>query len=292
MSVANNMGSQKVADGLEQLGFGKRSGIQLPAEHSGMVPCSRIWKTDYRPGEFMTPALLAMTSIGQSDAQASPLQITAITACIANGGKYYQPRIIKKIDHPTEGETIKQPKLLKDLIKDGLKPSDLQTIRLGMYKAANEEGGTAGRAGLIDYKVAAKTGTVQAGTKSRPRNNAWTTAYAPYNDARYAVTVYVEGGKSGGKVAGALVHQIFRALFTSESGIRLPLAKIGYYGGHFDVIDEIKIPENQLLATALEVVGETGDETSDAILISPDMPIKVTPTRIPLPSITPDADSE
>jgi len=292
MSMANQMGSQKTADGLEALGFGKRTGIKLPNEASGMVPGSRRWKTDLRPGLSMTPALLAMTSIGQSDAQASPLQITSSTAIIANGGKYYQPRIIKQVDHPTKGTFEKPPILVKDLIKEGLKESDLKTIRYGMYKAANESGGTAGRAALTDHKIAAKTGTVQTGPKHKRRNNAWTTAFGPYKDPRYVVTVYVEDGKSGGKVAGALVHQIFRALFTSESGVRLPLAKMGYYGGHFDEIEEIEIPKDQLLSTALEVVGETGDETSDATLVTPNKPVKVTPTRIPLPSITPDADSD
>ena len=44
----------------------------------------------------MTPALDALLSIGQGDAMATPLQMCAIAACVANGGKYYQPRIVKQ----------------------------------------------------------------------------------------------------------------------------------------------------------------------------------------------------
>ena len=298
MSMANRIGPKKLSQSFENLGLGKKTGIRLPNEASGIVPGSRIWKTEIRLNEPMTPALTAMTSIGQFDSKATPLQIAALTATIANGGYYYQPKIIKEINHPLRGTTIEQPKLLLDLTAQGLNPKDLETIRKGLYLAANEAGGTASRAALKNVIVAAKTGTAQVGGKSKRDHHAWTTAFAPYDNPRYVVTVLVESGKSGGKVASPLVHLILRAIFsyeTEEGSFKLPLARLGYDAGHFDPIDEIGLPEEDLLPLALDPLqneGETGNEAAELHDENDDEAVLITPNRIPLPSFTPLPDSD
>ena len=238
----------------------------------------------------MTPARLAMLAIGQDDSEATPLQMAAMVASIANGGKYYRPRIIKRVVDPKKGVVVSDiPELKVDLLSKGMTRAQLEEIRNGMWRAANLSGGTARRAAPKDMEIGAKTGTAQTTDFGRKSHNAWTVAFAPYEQPKFAIAVVVQNGKSGGKVAGPLVHMILRGLFAAENGLRLPLNRMGEVRGNFDPIEEIPLPDGDLLALAIDEEGETGEEASEAQ--SPDAPVKVKPRAIPLPSITPDADS-
>ena len=93
--MANAMGWKAMVDGCSLVGFGKKTGVELPNEDTGILPGSRSWRAA-RPGAVMTPALTAMMSIGQGDMLATPLQMAAMVSTVANGGKYFQPRLVKK----------------------------------------------------------------------------------------------------------------------------------------------------------------------------------------------------
>lgn len=283
MNLGNSMGSKKMVEGFSILNLGRRTGVGLPDEKPGILPGSQTWFQKQDPGTILTSSQVAMMAIGQWDMQATPLQICAITACVANGGKYYQPRLVKTAT--LQGEVIipDAPKLQVDLIADkGVKPSDLKRVQKGMWMAANQPGGTATRVTMEDFPAAAKTGTVQVGPKTNRTNNSWTTAFAPYDDPRYAVTVFVEGGASGGAVAGPLAHIILRGIHLSEQDLRLPIRRMGKYAGHLDRIEEIELPKDSLLTISLvEEAGETGDEVSE--VLDESEPIRVKPNIIPLP---------
>ena len=101
--------------------------------------------------------------------------------------------------------------------------------------------------------------------------------------------VVVQGGKSGGAVAGPLVHLILRGIFAQEGGLKLPLDPMGTYEGNFEPIAQIELPDGDLLPLAIDERGETGEEAVEAEpSVAP--AIKVRPKAIPLPSITPEAD--
>jgi membrane peptidoglycan carboxypeptidase len=231
-----------------------------------------------------------MLAIGQDDSEATPLQMAAMVACIANGGEYYRPRIIKRVVDPKKGVVLSDiPELKVDLLTKGMNAAQLEEVRYGMWKAANKIGGTARRASLENVEVGAKTGTAQTTDFGRKSHNAWTVAFAPYKEPKYAVAVVVQNGKSGGKVAGPLVHLIFRGLFAADSGHPLPLNRMGEVPGNFDPIEETSPLEGDLLSLAIDEEGETGEEASDTQ--SSDAPVKVKPRTLLLPSITPDADT-
>jgi len=106
MSLSGDLGSKVMADTFSLLGFGRKSGILLPYERPGLVPGSNVWKRK-NPGASMTRATLALLSIGQGESLASPLQVCSVAATIANGGRYYQPRIIHRIVSTSpSGETV------------------------------------------------------------------------------------------------------------------------------------------------------------------------------------------
>ena len=292
MDLANRLGTGAMADGFQLLGFGKKTGIRLPAESPGIIPGSNWWRREYRPGASMTPSLLAQLAIGQGDSAATPLQMCALVCSIANRGTYYQPRLVRRIIHPDRGIVLADVPILKaDLLREGIKRQDLELVRRGMWKAANEPGGTARRASMSEVAVAAKTGTAQTTDMGEESHNAWTVAFAPFDSPRYAVAVVVQNGKSGGKVAGPLVRLILRGLFAREGGLKLPLNPMPIYAGNFDPIEEIVLPEGDMLPLAIDEEGETGEEASEAEP-SRAPAIIVRPKAIPLPTITPEADPE
>ncbi len=238
MSLANNLGGKQVVDMFGLLGFGKKTGISVTGEESGLVPGSLNWKRYTNPGEAFTPATLAQLSIGQAQSSCSTLQMACATAAIANNGIYMRPRIIKSVTHPTNGEVVEDiPQIKLDLKNEGVSYGSIQTIKKGMWRAANEQGGTAGRAKFSDtIEVAGKTGTAQTYEFGKKSNNAWTTAFAPYDSPKYAVCAVVIGGRSGGKVAGPIVRETFRALFAEEIPEPEPLEN---YAGNINEIEEL-----------------------------------------------------
>lgn len=292
MKVANELGSQKMLNSFQLLGLGKKTGVELPSESAGFIPGNRFWRTEMRPGASVTPAITGMMSIGQSDSAASPLQLAALVSAIANRGRYYKPRVVKRVIHPHNGVLVQnRPNLKVNLLQEGLKPENLERIRKGMWMAVNEQGGTARRAGVKDKDVSAKTGTAQTVDWGIKSNDAWTVAFAPYDQPRYVVVVAVKRGSSGGAVAGPLVRLILRGLFASEEGLKLPLAKMKEYRGDFIVREKVELPdEGGVIDIAYEDGGETGNEVSD-IPMAPLVAEPQTPV-IPKPTIKQKADAE
>ena len=303
--MANAIGWQGMVDGLSLVGFGQKTGVELPNEDPGILPGSRAWRSA-RPGAVMTPALTAMVSIGQGDMLATPLQLASMVSSIANGGKYYEPRLVKKVTSEDGTVVVPDiPKLKLDLIQSGVKESDLNLIRNGMWKAVNEAGGTAGKVRMADVEIAGKTGTSQTTDNGKKSNNSWVISFAPFDEPRYAVVILVQAGGSGGGVCGPLVNTVYQGIFAQEKGMRLPLKPQTEYAGHLKRIEAIE-PFEDVLASieASEIpeapadtvasaddVGETGDEIAEIIPTAD--PINTTPRdTVPKPTITQETDRE
>ncbi len=291
--LANTMGWKAMVEGCQMVGLGKRTGVELPGEKTGILPGSRAWRAA-NPSAVMTPVLTAFLSIGQGDTMATPLQLCAITACVANGGKYYQPRIVRKAVSE-DGRVVipDKPKLVVDLIEAGIKPKDFELIRKGMWMAVNVPGGTAGKVRMPGMEVAAKTGTAQTTDNGKKSNNSWVISFAPYENPQYAVCVLVQNGGSGGGVCGPLVHLIYSGLFAQDDGLKLPLAPQTEFVGNTDRIEAIPLPEDVLAAinaTEIQDVVETGDEVAEASSEIITHPADNTDT--PTPTLTPEIDDE
>lgn len=309
--LANTIGSKAMVEGCSLVGIGKRTGIELPREDPGLLPGSRAWRA-LRPNESMTPAFTAFLSIGQGDTLATPLQMCAVAATVANGGKYYRPRIVKKAVSE-DGELIigDIPKLEVDLTQSGVKPADIELIRKGMRMSTNEPGGTSGKVRLPNIVAASKSGTAQTVDNGKKSNNSWVMSFAPYDNPKYAICVMVQNGGAGGGVCGPLVNLVYRGLFARDSGVRLPLKPLDVYSGNTDRIEKlITIPPEVIAAVeagdtspAPEAVaavaaempnktddaGETGEEVGEDV---PPSPQPAPDTTVPAPTITPEVDAE
>ncbi|MES2476718.1 MAG: penicillin-binding transpeptidase domain-containing protein [Verrucomicrobiota bacterium] len=311
--LANSIGKDAMVEGCTMVGIGNQTGIELPKEDPGILPGSRAWSAMF-PNLRMTQHEIAQLSIGQGTSMATPLQMAAVAATVANGGKYYNPRIVKEAISSDGQVLVKDEPMLKvDLIESGIKPEEFELIRKGMRMSANDPGGTAGKVKLPDVVISAKTGTAQASDFGKESHNSWIISFAPYENPKYAVCIMVQHRQSGGGVCGPLANLIYRGLFARDlKGIKLPLQpqpKVpGYIGEN---VKTLEVPPEQIAAVEAgqsltppieqpvaevenpqqpEIVedGETGDEVGELPTSSLPEPV---PDVTPTPTITPEVDA-
>lgn len=216
------VGIDQISETLSRIGFGAKTGVDLPSEFVGTLP-SKEWKMQrYRQSWFQGDTL--NTAIGQGNFLATPMQIARYTAQIAKGGKVI-PYFLKSIENNNttiENQMDENKKEIFTLFEK----SQLPYIRDAMYAVANEQGGTSYRyLHNLDVKVAAKTGTAQVVGFSQTdknrvdekqfeyytRSHAWLTSYAPYSKPKYVVTVLLEhGGRN--ITSGATVAKIYQKM--------------------------------------------------------------------------------
>ncbi|EAH7639563.1 penicillin-binding protein 2 [Campylobacter jejuni] len=216
------VGIDQISETLSRIGFGVKTGVDLPSEFVGTLP-SKEWKMQrYRQSWFQGDTL--NTAIGQGNFLATPMQIARYTAQIAKGGEVI-PHFLKSIENNNttiENQMDENKKEIFTLFEK----SQLPYIRDAMYAVANEQGGTSYRyLHNLNVKVAAKTGTAQVVGFSQTdknrvdekqfeyytRSHAWLTSYAPYSKPKYVVTVLLEhGGRN--ITSGATVAKIYQKM--------------------------------------------------------------------------------
>ncbi len=181
----------------DYFGLGKKTGIDLPDEKSGMMSSKEL-KKQLR-NDIWRPADTAQVSIGQFDNAFTPLQIANYISTIANGGKRYTPYIIKSVvgyDGSIINETV------PSYIEVPVKEATIDAVKEGMIAVAAGTDGTAYKYfSDLPFKVAGKTGTAQTSTQASHSANALFVCYAPADDPQIAVAVVVERGAWGSNVA-------------------------------------------------------------------------------------------
>ena len=198
---ANHTGIRNIQTMTNLLGMGKKTGIKITGENPGNIPNPEWLRMQ---GLLWSDAFTALVSIGQGATEASPLQMASVTASATNGGRVFRPRIIKKVIEKN-GEIVweEPPELRADLTKEGITAEQIEIVKRGMWRVVNEGGGTAGRAKSDFTVLSGKTGTAQTANPIQP-TNAWFIAFAPYDEPKYAVCVFVENGNSGGGAASPI----------------------------------------------------------------------------------------
>lgn len=214
---ALKVGIEKISPTLHDLGFGKKTGIDLPNEFIGTVPGKR-WKIDkYNQPWYRGETLI--TAIGQGYFLVTPIQIARYTALLATGFGVV-PHLIDSV------EGVKACFGKDRTIFTKKDKFYLRKIRKYMYEVTHSLHGTATRHIHTKVQIAGKTGTAQVvgipqGEKKRmkedelkyfKRSHAWLTTYGPYKDPQYVVTAIVEHGGHGGSAAGEIISKIYDKL--------------------------------------------------------------------------------
>jgi penicillin-binding protein 2 len=180
-SVQNAMNTWR--DYMVSMGFGYRLGVDLPGEKRGLIPNAEFYDKAYK--KSWNGLTVISISIGQGEVLLTPLQIANLGATIANRGYYYVPHVVRKV----EGEPLDTTFTRKHYTKANR--SAYEYVVKGMRASAL--GGTCHELSRYDFEACGKTGTAQ----NRGHDHSVFMGFAPMNNPKIAVAVYVENGGWG-----------------------------------------------------------------------------------------------
>lgn len=171
-------------------GFGRKLGSDFPSELGGNIPTSNFYNKRYGRRGWKFPTIISL-SIGQGEIGATPLQIANMCATVANRGYYIVPHIIKA----SEGVEIDPLYFQKQYTM--VDTAHFEKAVKGMYMAVNgggAAGGTGFSARVDGLEICGKTGTAQ---NPRGADNSVFICFAPKDDPKIAIAVYVENAGFG-----------------------------------------------------------------------------------------------
>jgi penicillin-binding protein 2 len=236
--VARKLGVDRLSVTAKKFGLGKQVLSDFTEERSGVVPNTK-WKKKFIGQNWYIGETLH-SGIGQGYFQSTPIQLCLMTAQIANGGFKIKPRIIfdKKNNNLKDyvkykNENPNAPITTDLLIKNfNIKKlfddqKNINIVKDAMFSSSNEPGGTSYRHRIENpkYTFAGKTGSSQikrfteaqreAEVKQvdlnyKDRDHALFIAFAPYKDPKYAISVVVEHGGSGGSAAAPIARKVIK----------------------------------------------------------------------------------
>lgn len=214
--LAVEMGIDNIYGFLSKFNFGKKSGIDLEGETSGLLP-SQEWKMKRYKQKWYAGDTVSV-GIGQGYNLVTPMQLAYATATLANNGIAYKPHLVREIrsSRAAENRLLASP----PTIGINLDPAHVDLVKRAMV-AVTQPGGTATVASAgAPYHIAGKTGTAQVvGIKQgekydaskldeRHRDHAWFIAFAPAEQPKIAMAVLVENGGHGGGVAAPIARKL------------------------------------------------------------------------------------
>ena len=185
-------------EGLLKFGLGRKLGIDLPGEKPGLVPTSNYYTKKYQSNKWRSGYNISL-SIGQDAMGITPLQMANIMAIVANRGHYYIPHLIKGIGE----KKIVKPEFVEK-IHAGVDAKYYEPVIEGMSQAVNA-GGTAGASRIAGIEMCGKTGTVQ---NPHGKNHAVFFAFAPRENPKIAIAVFVENAGYGGTWAAPMASML------------------------------------------------------------------------------------
>jgi penicillin-binding protein 2 len=201
---------QKWKNYLSEMGFGNTMNTEFVNELPGFIPEVTYYDRFYGVNRWKALNIISL-AIGQGEIGTTPLQMANMTATIANRGYYYSPHVVKKIgDSQNTGSrfTVKH--------KIDIDSINFEYIINGMEQVVNE-GGTAAGAALRDLIVCGKTGTVQ---NPHGKDHSVFIAFAPKDDPKIAIAVYVEnagfGATYAAPVASLIIEKYIKGQITNK----------------------------------------------------------------------------
>lgn len=223
--VGQEIGIDNMHDYLDRFGLGRKTGVDVSGERSGLVP-SREWKRAAfrnRDDQRWYNGETVIASIGQGYMLATPLQLAAATATLATRGAHYRPHMVAAIEDPLSGErTLIGPERMPDVQISNSFYWD--NVIAAMHDVMQGPRGTARAVGTgAPYEMAGKSGTAQVISIAqdeeydeeelleRQRDHALFISFAPLHDPRIAVAVVIENGSSGSGVAAPVAKAIMDA---------------------------------------------------------------------------------
>ncbi|MDA9753280.1 penicillin-binding protein 2 [Candidatus Pelagibacter sp.] len=217
--LARRLGVDRLSLTAKKFGLGKKVFDNLfNNEKDGLIP-STNWKKNALGRNWLLGETV-ITGIGQGYIQTTPIQLCLMTAQIGNGGHKIYPKLI--LDDNKNEKKDKFNLLVKN-------PNNVKFVQDAMFGSTNEIRGTSYRSRIEDikYQFAGKTGTAQVKRITKKdreldlktvdipyeeRDHALYVAFGPYKNPRYAVSILIEHGGSGGSVAAPIAKKLFKKI--------------------------------------------------------------------------------
>jgi penicillin-binding protein 2 len=193
------LGVKRINEYLDGFSWGQPTGIDLPMEANGLLP-SPEWKEKVKEERWYVGDTYHL-GIGQGDVLVTPTQVAVATAALANGGTVFEPYIVR--NGQREGRVTYSHESTGDSVD--IKGRHIKTVREGMRQAVLS--GSARRLSNLPVAIAGKTGTAQVG--GTDDTHAWFTSFGPYENPSLVLTVLVERGGAGDKVAIPIAEEIW-----------------------------------------------------------------------------------
>ena len=219
--LAVDLGIERMSSFMGRFGFGSRTGIDLPAEATGVLP-SPQWKRGARE-EPWYPGETVIAGIGQGFWVVTPLQLAHATATLAADGVRRQPHLLHATRSGFDGAVVPVPVPVGETL-ELREPAHLDAVDSGLVAVMHGPTGSAREAARgAPYRIAGKTGTAQrvgrTGSESLDvnalpfhlRHRALFIAYAPAEDPQIALALVVEHGGSGSRAAAPVARRILDA---------------------------------------------------------------------------------
>ncbi|MCF8297920.1 MAG: penicillin-binding protein 2 [Saprospiraceae bacterium] len=175
-------------------GLGQRLGIDLPSCRPGVIPDVTFYDKWYGKNRWAFSTIYS-NSIGQGEVEVVPLQMANLASIFANRGFYYVPHLIKAV-----GNSKKIDEKFTTKNYTTVSSNYFEIVAEAMSAVVNQEGGTARRARINGIEVCGKTGTAQ----NLGEDHSVFIAFAPKENPKIAIAVYVENSGFGGTWAAPI----------------------------------------------------------------------------------------
>jgi penicillin-binding protein 2 len=204
---------------VKKFGLGNYLGYDLPVGQKGLIPDAAYYNRYYPENRWRVSYTIS-NAIGQGEILTTPIQLANMTCAVANRGLYYTPHIVKKID----GKPIDDPKYTqpKDTEIDAVY---FELVVEGMQKVFEQKGGTAYYSQVEGLELCGKTGTVENfikvdGHKMAMADHSIFIAFAPKDNPKIAIAVFIENGGFGSTVAAPIASLMIEKYINKEIKIK------------------------------------------------------------------------
>lgn len=186
-------------------GFADKVGIDLPFENKGIIASNRLYDKIYGKTGWKYRTIYSL-SIGQGEVGTTNLQITNLMATIANRGYFYTPHLIKRLEK--SGKPLKQYQQKRFTSVDS---RHFEPVIEGMAQVVTRGTGIYANLSHLGIDICGKTGTVQ---NPHGRDHAVFAAFAPRNDPKIAIVVYLENAGFGASSSAPLASLMIERYLT------------------------------------------------------------------------------
>ena len=221
-NLGRRLGVDRIAEIARAFGFGEPTGVDLAHEKPGLIPSEEWART--RRGSRWYPSETISVSIGQGPVLMTSMQIARAVSALVEGGRLPTPHLFYASQDPRTGVRLRYRTQVRQSL--AIDPRRLAIVKDGMWAVLNEPGGTAFGSRVPGIEAAGKTGTVQVARRnavpragvdrSRLEDHAWFTAFAPREDPKIVVVVFVEHGGHGSSAAAPIARLLLAKYFGVE----------------------------------------------------------------------------